>query len=63
MLLSSAEVLPACVFDFVNGYVLGSLALSLNGPFDPTGRLRTTPGLAMVVATIADHGFLWQNLA
>jgi len=28
-------------------------AAEAEGPFDPTGRLRTTPGFAMVAATIA----------
>jgi hypothetical protein len=39
------------------GRSFGSLACSVNAPFDPTGRLRTTPGLAK------GHWFASQNLA
>jgi hypothetical protein len=35
------------------GRCFGSLACSVKAPFDPTGRRSTTPGLAIVAATIA----------
>jgi hypothetical protein len=35
------------------GKSVGSWASSLKGPSEPTGRLRTTPGFAMVAATMS----------
>jgi hypothetical protein len=40
-------------FTLSMGSSFGSSACSLNAPSDPTGRRRTTPGLASVAATIA----------
>ena len=36
-------------------------AAEAEGPFDPTGRLRTTPGFAMVAATIAGSRVSFAN--
>jgi hypothetical protein len=39
----------------------GRLACSLNGPSDPTGRLRTTPGFDIVAATTSGRRYPWRH--